>query len=71
LATFELSEAYLKYGMGGYSELQEREFAALERGFTTIKHQSEVGVQYFDAISSAVGISSTTALAASTESEQF
>jgi isocitrate lyase len=71
LATFELSEAYLKSGMGGYSELQEREFAALERGFTTIKHQSEVGVQYFDAISSAVGISSTTALAASTESEQF
>jgi len=71
LATFELSEAYLKSGMGGYSELQEREFSAMERGFTAIKHQSEVGVQYFDAISSAVGISSTTAFTASTESEQF
>ena len=71
LATFELAEAYNARGMAGYAEMQQREFAAQERGFTTVKHQREVGVGYFDAISTAVGASSTTALSHSTESEQF
>ena len=71
LATFELAEAYRQRGMAGYSEMQQREFAAQERGFTTVKHQREVGVGYFDAISEAVGATSTVANRTSTESDQF
>ena len=71
LATFEMAEAYQKTGMAGYSEMQQREFAAQERGFTTVKHQREAGVPYFDAIATAVGATSTTALEHSTEADQF
>ena len=71
LATFELAEAYKQRGMAGYAEMQEREFAAQERGFTTVKHQREVGVGYFDIISEAVGAKSTVANKTSTEAEQF
>lgn len=71
LATFELAEAYRRRGMAGYSEMQEREFAAQARGFTTVKHQREVGVGYFDIISEAVGASSTVANKTSTEADQF
>lgn len=71
LATFELAEAYKQRGMAGYSEMQEREFAAQERGFTTVKHQREVGVSYFDIISEAVGATSTVANKHSTEADQF
>ena len=71
LATFEMAEAYQKTGMRGYSDMQQREFAAQERGFTTVKHQREAGVPYFDAIATAVGATSTTALATSTEADQF
>jgi isocitrate lyase len=71
LATFELAEAYKARGMAGYSEMQQREFAAQERGFTTVKHQREVGVGYFDLISEAVGASSTVANKHSTEADQF
>jgi isocitrate lyase len=71
LATFELAEAYKDRGMAGYSEMQQREFAAQERGFTTVKHQREVGVGYFDLISEAVGAKSTVANKSSTEADQF
>ena len=71
LATFELAEAYRQRGMAGYSEMQQREFSAQERGFTTVKHQREVGVGYFDLISTAVGATSTVANTHSTEAEQF
>lgn len=71
LATFELAEAYRQRGMAGYSEMQQREFAAQERGFTTVKHQREVGVGYFDLISEAVGATSTVANKTSTEADQF
>jgi isocitrate lyase len=71
LATFELAEAYKARGMAGYSEMQEREFAAQVRGFTTVKHQREVGVGYFDLISEAVGATSTVANKHSTEADQF
>ena len=71
LATFELAEAYRQRGMAGYAEMQQREFAAQERGFTTVKHQREVGVGYFDAISEAVGATSTVANKSSTEADQF
>lgn len=71
LATFELAEAYKQRGMAGYSEMQQREFATQERGFTTVKHQREVGVGYFDLISEAVGATSTVANKTSTEADQF
>ncbi|WP_407080903.1 isocitrate lyase [Empedobacter sedimenti] len=70
---FELSRAYKAKGMAGYSELQEREFALQEEGFAAVKHQSFVGTQYFDYVQNTVqqGISSTTAMAESTEAAQF
>jgi isocitrate lyase len=58
--------------MGAYSDLQMLEFAAGNDGkFTTVKHQREVGVSYFDAISEAVGAKSTVANKTSTEADQF
>ncbi len=70
---FELSKAYVERGMAGFSELQQREFALEKDGFKAIKHQSFVGTGYFDAVQNVVqqGQSSTTALAGSTEAEQF
>jgi isocitrate lyase len=58
--------------MTAYVELQEREFAAEARGYTATKHQREAGTGYFDLVSTTVSPnSSTTALAGSTEAEQF
>lgn len=71
LATFSLAEQYKERGMAAYSDLQQLEFAAESRGFTTVKHQREVGVSYFDAISTAVGAKSTVANTHSTEADQF
>jgi len=73
LATFELARAYADRGMAGYSELQEREFAREEDGYTATRHQREVGTTYFDEVSQTVtaGKSSTTAMAGSTEAAQF
>ncbi len=71
LATFSLAEQYKERGMAAYADLQQLEFAAANRGFTTVKHQSEAGVPYFDAISTAVGATSTAAMAHSTETDQF
>ncbi|HOB23723.1 MAG TPA: isocitrate lyase [Kaistella sp.] len=70
---FELALAYKKRGMAGYSELQEREFALQKEGFRAVKHQSFVGTSYFDQVQTVVtsGNASTTALAGSTEAEQF
>jgi len=70
-AIFEFAEAYIKNGMLAYSQLQEAEMVAQLRGFTSAKHQHEVGVSYFDAISQAVGSGSTAALQDSTEEDQF
>jgi isocitrate lyase len=70
-ATFEFAEAYKKNGMLAYSQLQEAEMVAQLRGFTSVKHQREVGVSYFDAISQAVGAGSVAALQDSTEEDQF
>jgi isocitrate lyase len=70
-AVFDFAKQYAQDGMLAYSRLQEKEFAALSEGFTSVKHQREVGVGYFDAISQAVGASSVAALKDSTESEQF
>ncbi|HEX5788754.1 MAG TPA: isocitrate lyase [Woeseiaceae bacterium] len=73
LSMFELSRAYRENGMYAYSELQEREFAAEPSGYRAAKHQAFVGAGWFDAVQNAImnGLSSTTALAGSTEEEQF
>ncbi|MEV2230655.1 isocitrate lyase [Streptomyces phaeochromogenes] len=69
---FELARGYAEHGMSAYVDLQEREFAAQRHGFTAVRHQREVGTGYFDLVSTAVNpASSTTALAGSTEEEQF
>ncbi|MAB78252.1 MAG: isocitrate lyase [Planctomycetes bacterium] len=70
---FDLASGYRDRGMAAYSELQEREFAEEDNGYTATRHQREVGTSYFDAVSQAVsgGQSSTTAMDGSTEREQF
>ncbi|ACQ70822.1 MULTISPECIES: isocitrate lyase [Exiguobacterium] len=70
---FELARGYKDRGMAAYSELQQAEFAAEVHGYTATRHQREVGTGYFDEVSLVIsgGQSSTTALAGSTETEQF
>ncbi len=70
---FELALGYKDRQMAAYVELQEREFAAAEQGYTAARHQHEVGVSYFDQVSVTLsgGMSSTLAFEGSTEEEQF
>jgi len=70
---FDLASGYRERGMGAYSELQAREFAAEADGYTATRHQREVGTGYFDQVSLAItgGKSSTTAMGDSTEAAQF
>ena len=69
---FNLAKGYADRQMSAFVELQEAEFAAEKDGFTATRHQREVGTGYFDLISTTVNPeSSTTALADSTESQQF
>src|SRR5512141_440320 len=70
---FELAHGYAHQNMTAFVELQNKEFAAAEKGFTAVKHQREVGTGYFDAVTQTIqhGQSSTTALSGSTEDEQF
>jgi isocitrate lyase len=70
---FELAHGYARGGMTAFVELQQKEFAAAEKGFTAVKHQREVGTGYFDQITQVVtgGNASTTALHGSTEDAQF
>ena len=73
MSMFNLARGYSQAGMTAYSKLQQEEFAAQELGYTAVKHQAFVGTGYFDEIAQVVsgGNSSTTALAGSTEKEQF
>ena len=71
---FDLTHAYVRQGMTAYVEMvQEREFAAADRGYTFASHQQEVGAGYFDDVTTVIqgGASSVTALSGSTEEEQF
>lgn len=72
-ATFRLARSYADEGMAAYSRLQEEEFAAETEGYSATRHQREVGTSYFDAVSTAIsaGQASTTAMAGSTEADQF
>ncbi|MBX6425782.1 MAG: isocitrate lyase [Variibacter sp.] len=73
LGMFELADRFREQGMTAYSELQEAEFAAEERGYTATRHQREVGTGYFDLINLTIsgGSASTTAMTGSTEEAQF
>jgi isocitrate lyase len=70
---FSLAKGYAERGMAAYSELQQAEFASEVDGYTATRHQREVGTGWFDAVAVAAsgGKSSTTAMAGSTETDQF
>jgi isocitrate lyase len=70
---FELASGYRDRGMEAYSELQQAEFDAEALGYTATRHQREVGTGYFDQVATVIsgGKSSTTAMAHSTETDQF
>jgi isocitrate lyase len=70
---FDLARGYAVEHMSAYVRLQQAEFAAESLGYTATRHQREVGTGYFDEVTQAVqgGKSSVTALAGSTEEEQF
>ena len=73
--TFQFAHAYARgEGMKHYvNQVQEQEFAARDKGYTFVSHQQEVGVGYFDDVTTVIqgGASSVTALHGSTEEEQF
>jgi len=74
LSMFELARGYKLTGMTAYSRLQEKEFSReTQYGYEAVKHQRFVGTGYFDQVTQVItgGTSSTTALAGSTEAEQF
>jgi isocitrate lyase len=70
---FSLARDYASRGMSAYAELQAAEFDAEALGYTAVRHQREVGTGFFDDVAQVVsgGLSSTTALAGSTEARQF
>ncbi len=69
---FDLAYGYARSNMTAFVELQQKEFAAADRGFTAVKHQREVGTGYFDAVTTTIEANaSTAALKGSTEDEQF
>jgi isocitrate lyase len=70
---FHLAHEYKERGMSAYADLQAAEFSVEKQGYTATKHQREVGAGYFDDVAQVItqGSSSTTALAGSTEREQF
>lgn len=72
---FDLAHDYAKgEGMKHYVEkVQQKEFAALNQGYTFSSHQQEVGTGYFDKVTTIIqgGMSSVTALTGSTEEQQF
>ncbi len=73
LSMFELARGYRNEAMSAYVQLQEREFALEDEGYTATRHQREVGAGYFDQVLETItgGTSSTLALKGSTEEEQF
>jgi len=73
LSMFDLAQGYKETGMQAYSQLQQKEFSCEPMGYEGAKHQRFVGTGYFDLVAKVVagGVSSTTALDGSTETEQF
>jgi isocitrate lyase len=73
LGMWQLANGYRERQMSAFVEMQQQEFSEEERGFAAVKHQRFVGTGFFDAITETVtqGRSSVTAMAGSTETEQF
>jgi isocitrate lyase len=73
--TYDLAYHYARgEGMKHYiDKVQEPEFAAANKGYTFVSHQQEVGAGYFDDVTTVIqgGVSSVTAMAGSTEEDQF
>ena len=71
--TFQLASDYRQRGMSAYVALQNQEFDAQPAGYTAARHQREAGTSYFDSVLMTItgGLASTSALAGSTEAEQF
>jgi isocitrate lyase len=70
---YRLACGYRDNGMAGYAALQQAEFEECERGYTAVRHQSEVGTGYYDDVTRCLssGHASTLAVDGSTEAEQF
>jgi isocitrate lyase len=69
---FELASEYSQTGMSAYVSLQQEEFSMEKQGYTAIKHQTEVGVNYYDNVSKIIdGNDNSSALKDSTEYNQF
>jgi isocitrate lyase len=74
LSMFNLALSYRTEGMAAYSRLQEEEFSQeRQHGYRAVKHQKFVGTGFFDRLMTTIssGHTSVTALAGSTEEEQF
>jgi len=73
LNAFEFAKAYKEEGMPAYVRIQDQEFSREKDGYTATKHQQEVGAGFFDQVllTANGGDAATTALAGSTEAEQF
>src|SRR5437660_7714815 len=72
LSMFALAMDYKDRGMSAYAELQYKEFAARERGYSAVEHQAFVGTEYFDEVGQVISgrTSSTLSMEGSTEREQ-
>jgi isocitrate lyase len=72
-SAFALARGYAERGMSAYVDLQQREFALEDEGYSATRHQREVGAGYFDDVMTTLsgGTASTLALAGSTEQAQF
>jgi isocitrate/methylisocitrate lyase len=71
---FDLARGYRERAMAAYADLQQREFASEEHGYTATKHQREVGAGYFDQVAQVIAGGeevATAALTGSTEEAQF
>jgi len=70
---FELAKSILKEGMLAYAKFQQREFELEKEGFKAVKHQSFVGVNYYDEIYDVIYERKALlkALSNSTEKNQF
>ena len=69
---FDLARLYRESGMSAFVDLQTKEFAAAEHGFSAARHQREVGAGYFDTVMQTIDQASKLgALEGSTEDQQF
>lgn len=72
ISSYKLAHGYKEKGMPAYVELQEEEFEWQKKGYTAVKHQREVGTEYFDKINQIIsGNDDLSALKDSTEKHQF